>query len=202
HRPSAGGPQTTPSFMLASLPPLLSRNSQLRTSMRGRTNCINGGCGGRHHEAAIHRAEGSVLGKYDKVPRLLIPAVPDSVQFEAFQDQRGLSVKKLDVLVDPFLTELDDRPETCTGTNRQPGFPKIDRPADKRPVAADFDGVAVAGAQHRFGQGLELALLSGRQDHEEILFRIRACLCRRRLRFLAGSIDFDYPRVVGSEQAD
>src|SRR5262245_5839093 len=45
---------------------------------------------------------------------------------------------------------------------------------DERPVAADLDGVAVARALHRFGQGVELANLDalGGQHHEGLWFRL------------------------------
>jgi len=51
-----------------------------------------------------------------------------------------------------------------TGRNPAParivncGFVNMDRLAGKRPVAADLDGVAIAGACDCLGQGIELPL--------------------------------------------
>src|SRR5262249_41103835 len=49
----------------------------------------------------------------------------------------------------------------------------------ERPVAANLDGVAVAGALHRLGQRVELPHLStlAAQEHERTLLRLRFRLC-------------------------
>ena len=59
-----------------------------------------------------------------------------------------------------FSTQPNDRPEPWGGADREGIFSDTDRFGDERPVAADLDGVAVAGALHRLGQGVELVFLA------------------------------------------
>ena len=53
-----------------------------------------------------------------------------------------------------------------------------DRLCHKRPVAADLDGVAIAGANHRVGQRVELALCDAfaAQDDEGLRLRTQDLL--------------------------
>jgi hypothetical protein len=55
--------------------------------------------------------------------------------------------------------------EPRTGPNHERRL-DLDRCDDEWPVAADVDGVALAGAKHRLGQRLEGVFLSRGQQHE------------------------------------
>src|SRR5438128_10554709 len=76
----------------------------------------------------------------------------------------------------------EDRPESQGGPDRERALSEREGVNDERPVPADFDGVAVTGALHCFGQGVELALLSCSQEHEGALLRFRGQRRRWRLR--------------------
>src|SRR4051812_2273668 len=67
-------------------------------------------------------------------------------------------------------------------------LPQSDGLRQKRPVAADLDGVAAVGGAHRLGQGVELPLFPGRQQHKGTRLTIdrRSYLGRRSTGLLLG----------------
>src|SRR6478735_8795708 len=67
------------------------------------------------------------------------------LEIQAFQHQRGIR-RQEGRLLDSVRTWIDDRPEARAGADRERGSADTDGFADKRPVAADFYRVAIAGA--------------------------------------------------------
>src|SRR5262245_41500525 len=118
------------------------------------------------HEPAISHVQGRLprIHYYGKLR-------PGHVQFQAFQDQWTL-VGQQEVLL---LVSLDNGPVAGRRADRQPLPAEIDRLGGERPVAADLDGVAVAGVLDCLGQGVELPLRDplAAQPHERARLRLR-----------------------------
>ncbi len=123
-------------------------------------------------KAAIDDLErGTAPGEHRRLfrPLRLRDLLAHPPQFQTFQHERRTGSQ--------VLGEQKDRPEALTGADRQ-RVRDLDRTADKRPVAADFDGVARAGAKNSLGQRVELSFRNARAAETDE--RAGLGFCRRR----------------------
>src|SRR5262245_35187046 len=92
--------------------------------------------------------------------RITVPHEPhsaDPAQLQALQHQRSGHFQEWSILVCRGLAKRDGR-LVALARAYQESVPDSHTIADKRPVAADFDSIALTGALYGLGQGIELAL--------------------------------------------
>src|SRR4029453_11960817 len=99
-----------------------------------------------------------------------------ALQLQPFQDQRSSGIKQRGTTLQRVGSQADHRSVSLTGPDREPPFRFRNRDGyrDERPIASDLDRVAVAGAEHRSGQGGELTLRDAlaAQNHERAGLRL------------------------------
>src|SRR5260370_7867963 len=98
------------------------------------------------------------------------------LDLNAFEDERSVGWERNGSELGLGPNALQDRPVACRSADGQRFCPDRNGVSDKRPVAPDFDGVAVvvAGALHCLGERVELALgdALAAQDHEGLCLRL------------------------------
>src|SRR5262245_51560254 len=87
-------------------------------------------------------------------------------QLESFQNQACLGPEQGSTVAGSFPVQLDDWVKAWSRSQGKCSRSEVDRRSDKRPIAAHIDGVAIAGALHRLGQGIELANLDALEPDE------------------------------------
>src|SRR5262245_24212995 len=106
----------------------------------------------RSAESTVGGPQGRIVGAYtgELATRPIFRG--RSMEFQTFHHQSRIRRQEATFLPARFFTQFDHRAEARGGPDGERSSPNADRLADKRPVAADFDRVAVAGGLHRLGQ--------------------------------------------------
>ena len=98
-------------------------------------------------------------------------SLTQSLELKPFKHQPSIGFQEVFLGLSTF-TQLDDRSKPLAGPDYDCVTRDVDWFGDERPIATDLDAVAVAGGDHRVGQGMKPALRNtlAPDDHKRLGF--------------------------------